>query len=245
MIYSREDRLRFQYWDGAKAPEVLLRELWRLRVEMLDLCKSPDADWQYFQAFVSAPDSAILTFHDTADRVQGFFTIAFMPVEHLGKKGLLLYSKYFYFRRAYRGHYKTILAPWVLLPIGFRNYGLRSIHFVSTTYPQSFVSLSRSAGNVRALHSADISPWQSAALTEFAATLYPDDFDGSSGIVRNQNVVDTPSMPRSPESRALHDEYLRLNPDWRDGNTLPIIFSVDPTLIRTVTKRTLRRLRPR
>lgn len=244
MIYMSR-RLRLEYFDGARIPEGRLRELWQLRVDMLELHKSPEADWEYFRAFVTRADSAILAFVSPDGRAQGFFTIAFMPVEHLGTKGLLLYSKYFYFREAYRGHYMTILAPWVLLPIGLRDFGLRPLHFVSTTFPQSFVSLSRSAGNVRALASADITPWQHAALRGFVRELYPDDFDETRGVVCNQNVVDTGSMPRSEEALTLHAEYERLNPTWREGHTLPIIFSVNGTLVRTVARRTLRRLRPR
>lgn len=244
MIYSKR-RLRLEYFEGARIPRDRLRELWQLRVDMLELHKTPEEDWAYFRSFVTRPDSAILVFSSPDGRAQGFFTIAFMPVEHLGKNGLLLYSKYFYFREAYRGHYMTILAPWVLLPIGFRNFGLRPVHFVSTTFPQSFVSLSRSAGNVRALASPDITPWQRAALQGFVTELYPDDFDRARGIIRNQNVVDAGSMPRSKEAIALHAEYERLNPTWREGHTLPIIFSVNTTLVRTVARRTLRRLRPR
>lgn len=46
-------------------------------------------------------------------------------------------SKFFYFRADFRGHYKTMLAPWRLLPMGLRRYGLRSLHFLTTAFPQS------------------------------------------------------------------------------------------------------------
>lgn len=243
MIYSKV--LRPEYAEGSQVGERRLRELWQLRVDMLDLQRTPEEDWDYFRSFVTRPDSAVLTFCSPDGRAQGFFTIAFMPVDHLGSKGLLLYSKYFYFREGYRGHYMTILAPWVLLPIGVRDYGLRSVHFVSTTFPQSFVSLSRSAGNVRTLADRETTPWQREALLGFVRSLYAAEFDETRGVIVGQNVVDTPSLPKSDEARALHSRYEQLNPTWRQGHTLPIIFSVDGTLVRTVARRTIRRLRPR
>jgi hypothetical protein len=248
--------LRFQLVDGPEADEDVVRACWLLRLEMLTLHRPREADWAHFHAFVTQPNACLFTFRDTAGEVQGFFTILFIPVAHpvdprgdprgdRTQKGLLLYSKYFYFRAGYRGHPKTLLAPWMLVPIALRRFGVRRLHFVSTTYPQSFVSLSRSAGNVVALASPDITPWKAAALRGFAETFYPDDFDLASGVVLHQNVPDSPSVARSPDALALGEVYERLNPRWREGRTLPILFSVDATLVRTVARRTLRRVRPR
>lgn len=237
--------LKFRYHAGSSVPEDRLREAWAVRVEMLDLARSPEQDWRYFRAFVRREDTALIAFYDHQSTIQGFFTISYFPVEHRGHRGLLLFSKYFYFRRPYRGHYKTLLAPWVLLPIALRRYGWRSLHFVASTYPQSFVSLSRSSGNAVALRSSGISAWQHAALQGFARAFFGDDFDPREGIIRNQNVVSTPGLPPSAHGRRLAAEYERLNPHWRDGCSLPIIFSVDASLIRTAVSRTLRRLLPR
>lgn len=238
-------RLHFRYLDGPSISEELLREIWALRVEMLALNTSPEDDWRYFSAFVRRDDTAVLAFFDTNSAVQGFFTVSYLPVEHDGRKGLLFFSKYFYFRRAFRGHYKTMLAPWVLIPKALRRFGLRSLHFVTSTYPQSFVSLSRASGNVVSLRSNDIALWKRAALTQFARTFYGDNFDEARGIVGNQNVVDTPTIQSSSEGRELVGEYERLNPDWQEGNTLPILFSVNPGMLVHVVARTARRALPR
>ncbi len=244
--------LRFQLVHGPEADEDVVRACWSLRLEMLTLHRSREADWAHFRAFVTQRDACLFTFRDPAGVVQGFFTILFIPVEHpvhaggaTPQKGLLLYSKYFYFRAGYRGHPKTLLAPWMLVPIALRRFGVRRLHFVSTTYPQSFVSLSRSAGNVVALASPEITPWKAAALRGFAEAFYPDDFDRAAGVVRHQNVPDSPSVARSADALALGEVYERLNPQWREGRTLPILFSVDATLVRTWARRTLRRVRPR
>ncbi|MGB5811034.1 MAG: hypothetical protein WBG86_10925 [Polyangiales bacterium] len=238
-------RLRFKYFDGPSISERRLRQIWSLRVEMLNLQVPPEDDWRYFSTFVRREDTAVLAFLDAGSQVQGFFTISYLPVEHETRKGLLFFSKYFYFRSAFRGHYKTILAPWVLLPKAWRRYGWRSPHFVTSAYPQSYVSLSRTSGNVVSLHSQHITPWKRAALTQFARTFYRDNFDENRGIVGNQNVVDTPTVQSSAEGRALATEYERLNPDWQKGYTMPILFSVNLGMLAHSLARTMRRALPR
>ncbi len=171
--------LRFGYHDGVSVAEEFLREIWPVRVEMLDLNRSPEKDWCYFSSFVQRDDTAVLAFDDIHGTVQGFFTISYIPVEHGGRKRLLLFSKYFYFRKAFRGHYKTVLAPWMLLP------------------------LSRTAGNVGSLKTDGLLDWEITALTYLAHTFYANDFDEEARLIRNQNVVDTAGLPQSEEGRTL------------------------------------------
>ena len=71
--------LKFRYHDGASVSEELLREIWTVRVEMLDLNRTPDEDWRYFSSFVLREDTAVLAFYDTHGAVQGFFTISYIP----------------------------------------------------------------------------------------------------------------------------------------------------------------------
>ncbi len=237
--------LRFRYHLGSEISEARLREVWRLRVSMLQLKSSEEDDWAYFSAFARRSDTSLFVFADRRGTVRGFFTVSFMPADHCGHRGLLLFSKYFYFAKPYRGHYMTTLAPWILLPIALRRYGRRSLHFVTSTFPQSFVSLSRMSGNAHALKSPGISRWQKAALTQFAREFFGDDFDADAGVVRRQNVVDTPGLPLSQEAEQLHAHYERLNPEWQQGVTLPIIFSVNVRMARHVFARTARRAVPR
>ena len=208
--------LKFRYHRGEDLDEDRLKQIWRLRVEMLELTGTPDEDWRYFSAFVRRQDTVVLAFYDRSD-VQGFITISTIPTEHDGVSGLLLFSKYFYFRSAYRGHYKAMLAPWVLLPIAVRRYGLRRLHFVASTYPQSFVSLSRSAGNVRALRSDGISPWQHAALTSFVRAFFGDNFDEQAGVIRNQNVVNALALPHIGRGHRLGSGIRASQPELAAG----------------------------
>lgn len=227
--------------DGPNLTTALIDELWRLRVSLLTLTKDPDADRAFFGGFISRDDSLVASFADRDGAVQGFFSITFLPVEPEGRRGLLMYSKYFYFAKAYRGHPKTLVAPWMILPRAFRRYGLRALYFVTTSFPQSYVSLSRSSGTVRSLKDPEATTWERAALNEFATTLFADDWDPVALVVRNQNIVDPPALHPSAEAIRLTEKFEEQNPTWRDGHSMPIIFPVSPTTMATSIRRTARR----
>lgn len=229
--------------DGPTLSPELIRELWALRRRYITLSKSEEADKAYFSEFISADNSLVASFHAPDGTLGGFFTIAQIPVEHEGRKGLLLYSKYFYFDKTYRGHYKTLLAPWLILPKAFRRFGLRHLYFVTTAFPQSYVSLARSTGNVRALHDEKTTGWERHALDYFSRHFFGEDWQAERGVVINQNVADSESVARGEEARRLTENFERLNPAWREGQSLPIIFPVDWTTISHSFKRTFRRLR--
>ncbi len=239
----RVQGLSVRFLEGDDLDDDVVRAMWQLRLDHLTLTRSEEDDWALFRGFLDRDDSSAFVFHDGDGVLQGFYTINMLPFDHDGTRGLLLYSKWFYFREAYRGHALSTLAPWLLLPLGLRRHGLRWLHFCTTTFPQSFVSLARGSGNVRTLGDPDISPWQQAALTWFAREFFGDDFDEEQGVVRNQNVVgDADSVARGAEARALRQRYEERNPDWREGVSLPIVFRVDPTLVGTNVRRNARRL---
>ena len=91
--------------------EERLREIWRLRLEMLTLTRPEEQDWAEFRTAVVGPDRYVFVFVDPRDATQGFFTIAMLPVDVEQRRLLLMFSKFFYFRSAYRGHPKTIRRP--------------------------------------------------------------------------------------------------------------------------------------
>ena len=237
--------LRALLLPSEKISEERLREIWRVRLEMLTLTRPEAQDWEEFRRAVVGPDRYVFVFVDPQDVAQGFFTIAMLPVDVERRRMLLMFSKFFYFRSAYRGHPKTILAPWRLVPIARRSFGWRSLHFVTTAFPQSYVSLTRTSGRTWSLRDASPPPWAKGALVAFAETFYPTSFDAAEGVVRGANVADGESLPRSAASRRLAERYEELNPQWRDGVTLPILFSVDARLVWTNLTRVIRRLRPR
>lgn len=234
--------LSVQLHDGEAIPLDLLRGLWRLRVSMLKLNRSLEDDYAVFVNYVVGPDRCLFAFLDEHKEPKGFFTHAFMPFDMDGRASLLLYTKYYYFHRDYRGHPKATLAPWRLIPYTAKRYGVRPLHFVATAYPQSYVSLWRGSGRLYSLRDEDTPPAKRAALRAFAERFCGDDFDADEGLVRSDTVVDTEWAPRNSESEALNARYERLNPDWQSGRMLPILFSLDRRLVKTNLVRMGRRM---
>jgi len=230
-----------RFYDGEAIPESLLKPLWRLRVSMLELRRSEEEDFALFRRVLVGPDRAIFVFVDEHEAPVGFFTHAFMPCEVGGRRSLLLYTKFYYFHRDYRGHPKSALAPWLLLPYTWKRYGLRRLHFVATAFPQSYVSLWRSSGRLYSLRDDDTPQDIRTALEAFAQRFCSEDFDREQGLVRSETVVDSPWAPQTPESLGLNERYERLNPDWKLGYTLPILFTLDARLVRTNVRRMGRR----
>lgn len=233
--------LRARVLEGDAITDDLLRELWRLRLEMLTLTRPEEQDWAEFRGNVRGEGRFVFAFVDPDGVAQGFFTIATLPVDVTRRRLLLMYSKYFYFRPTHRGHPRTLLAPWVLLPIQLRRHGLRSLHFVTTAFPQSYVSLTRTAGRTWSLRQDTTPAWAREALEAFGAHFCPEGFDPATGLVHGSNVADAESLPRSREARRLAEAYEQLNPYWRDGVSLPILFSVDARLVWHNATRVLRR----
>ncbi|RMF14738.1 MAG: hypothetical protein D6758_11035, partial [Gammaproteobacteria bacterium] len=128
-----------------------------------------------------------------------------------------------------------------------RRYGLRRIYFAALTFPTSFVSLSRTFGRVYTLHEAATPPWERAILRQFARDTYGDDFDESAGIARHQNVPQGENRPVPDDIAQRVARYERMNPEWRDGCSLPIMMRLDvPTAVSTLktsARRLVRRLK--
>lgn len=234
--------MRATLHEGDAIPEPVLREAWALRVEHLTLARSVEDDWAYFSAFVRGSDRVIMTFADRSGRMQGFFTVAFLPVDIRGRRALLMYSKYYYFRRRYRGRPEGLIAPWRLLPWVLRRYGVRRLCFVTTAYPQSYVSLARTSGKVYSLREEGTPAWERDALIAFGHAFCGDAFDERTGLVKSATVADSEALP-SKAASALAARYEALNPRWRDGFMLPILFHVNGGLVRHTARRVLRRTR--
>ena len=234
--------LRYAHYDGEAIPDDVLRELWRLRLEFLTLARSEDEDWLVFSNFVRGSERCLFAFFDELDQIQGFFTLAYLPMDLPKRRLLLIYSKYFYFRPAFRGHHQTMMASFRVLPMAIARYGWRSLHFVATTYPQSYVSIHRGTGRVWSLRERGVADWQRTALTNFALTFCADHFDAESGLVLGSSIADSESISQSVEARRLYAKYEALNPHWRTGATLPIIFSVNSRTLFHSFHRTLRRV---
>lgn len=243
MKRNTKKQLRVSIVEGANAGDTLLREMWRLRLDFLNLTIPEAEDWRKFSGFCTRPNTLLINFFDEAGGLQGYFTFSFNPVEHENRKALLIHSKYYYVRPAYRGHSKITSAAWRLLPGIFRRFGLRRIYFVAFSFPTSFVSLSRTFGRVLTVQDEQTPAWEKTILENFARSLTNQDWDEQRKLIVNQNVPIGEDRPVTPSVQQLHSQYLSINPDWMSGISLPIMMKFDWATIKSVLHTSLRRSR--
>ena len=224
----------------ARPDEALLRKLWQIRVEHLRLAKDPDADWQAFRDVFAQDETGAVVLDDARGEPQGFYSLAMIPIAHAGRRAVLLNAKYWYIRKGFRGGPAVLLAGLKLLPLAVRRFGLRSLYFVTTAFPLSYASLTRSIGQSYCLQKADTPAWERHALEVFASR-YPT-FDAGLGLVLGQAVPEELESP-SAEAQHLIEEYERLNPGWREGRTMPLLLPVNGRTLAHTIGRTVRRLR--
>ena len=226
---------------GERASDILLQEMWRLRLDFLNLKISRDDDWERFRDRLKQPHTLLINFRDRDKQLQGFFTFAFTPVQHQEKKALLILSKYYYVRPEYRGHPKITVAAWRLLPKILFRYDLRQIYFVAFSFPTSFVSLSRTFGRVMTLQNPATPAWEKKVLEDFVRNQNGKDWDNSAQLIRHQNVPFGEDREASKGISVLREQYLELNPDWAEGNSLPIMMKFDWPTIQSLLQTNRRR----
>ncbi|WP_369601262.1 hypothetical protein AAIA72_15850 [Hahella sp. SMD15-11] len=241
---SRRGKLVTLIAKGTDTTPAIIREMWRLRCSYLDL-KIPEAeDWVRFSGYCQRPEVTLVNFFDMEGNLAGFFTFAYYPMAHEGRKALIIHAKYYYVHREWRGHPAFTTAAWKLLPGILRRYGLRSIYFAALTFPTSFVSLARTFGRVYTIQETTTPPWERAVLKQFAMLSYGEEFDAEACVARRQNVPQGENRPQPESIRKLVERYEALNPAWREGVSLPIMMKLDlPTVWSTLSTSFRRMLR--
>lgn len=238
---AKRENLYCRHYHGEDADETLLRQMWRLRLDYLVLNASEEQDWRTFSSLLRRPDTRLITFWDEGGILQGYFTFAFHPVSHGGRSGLLVHSKYYYVRTAFRGHPKITTAAWKLWPGILLRYGLKRMYFVAFSFPSSFVSLSRTFGSVMTLQNADTPEWEKTVLQHYVVDQAMSHWDARAGVIRNQNLPIGEDRPPSRSVAGLRQQYEAMNPEWQQGVSLPIMMRFDWPTIKSVLHNNARR----
>ncbi len=241
VITKTEKQLTAKIIEGASAPERILRDMWRLRLDFLNLSISEEEDWLKFSEICKRHNTLLITFVDKQGELQGYYTFAFNPTEHQQKKALLIHAKYYYVRPAYRGHPKITSSSWKLLPGMIWRFGFRQIYFVAFSFPTSYVSLSRTFGRVMAIQDAGTPDWEKVVLEDYAASQTGEDWDQKQKLIINQNIPVGENRPTSNNIEDLRLQYLSNNPNWTSGISMPIMMKFDFATIKSILKTSLRR----
>ena len=227
--------------ESKDASVPLLREMWHLRLAFLTLNISEQEDFAKFQDYCTRANTFLITFRDEHKALQGYYTFMFKPVEHLNKKALLIHSKYYYVNTGFRGHPKITSAGWSILPIILKRYGLKRMYFVAFTFPSSFISLSRTFGKVYTIQGENASDWEKVILENFARELNGTDWGTQLKLILNQNIPHGENKTETSKINQLRRQYLKFNPEWEKGRSLPIMMRFDWAMIKSVLSTSMRR----
>lgn len=233
-------KLTTKILEGGSTPEHIMRELWALRLDFLNLTISKDEDWQKFADILSRPNTLLITFWDESDTLQGYYTFAFKPVKKEKRKALLVHSKYYYVRPEFRGHPKIPSSAWRLLPGIIWRYGLKQLYFVAFSFPSSYASLSRTFGRVMTVQGEATPDWEKDVLEAYVIDQVGEDWDSAAKLVINQNVPIGEDKV-SDKIKALRQDFEAVNPNWADGVSLPIMMKFDLATIKSVIQSNVRR----
>lgn len=238
--------LKAKIVSGERCSELLLQEMWRLRLEFLELKIERDDDWDQFKTVLRRPNTLLILFRDKQKQLQGYFTFAFKPIVRDERQALIVHSKYYYVRPKYRGHPQITAAAWRLWPGIIMRYGMKQMYFIAFSFPTSFVSLSRTFGQVMTLQSVQTPAWERQTLIEFVRSETAESWDETQRLIRNQNVPQGEHKPlskavQSKDIKSLQTLYLSMNPDWEQGVSLPIMMKFDWPTIKSVLKNNWRR----
>jgi len=242
-LFNLPKPLKSRVVEGPKMGDQLIRDMWLLRLEYLKLTTSKELDWQKFRDLCVRENTLLITFHDECDCLQGYFTFFFKPVDHEGRKALLVHSKYYYVRPDYRGHPKITSVAWRLLPGMIRRYGFRQIYFVAFSFPTSYVSLTRTFGHSMPIQCDTTPTWEKSVLEGYAKESVGLDWDSDSKLIVNQNVPVGEDRPPSKNVQVLRSAFEAFNPDWEKGRSMPIMMRFDLSMVKSVLGTSLRRLR--
>jgi len=227
--------------EGACASEKVLRDMWQLRLDFLNLSISKNEDWLKFSAICKRENTLLITFYDQDDDLQGYYTFAFCPVMHENRKALLVHAKYYYVRPAYRGHPKITSSSFKLIPGMIWRFGFRQIYVVAFSFPTSYVSLSRTFGGAMAIQNESTPEWEKAVLEDYASSQAGNDWNKKQKLIYNQNIPIGEDRPASDSVKDLNLQYQSMNPNWKDGVSMPIMMKFDLATIKSVIKTNLRR----
>ncbi len=235
-------KLRVTITEGTQADEKLLHSMWQLRRNLLDLHQSEEDDLHYFHDFCTRNHTYLFTFQDADDTLQGFFTFTFKTFDNVESKSLFILSKYYYVNPMYRGHSSITSAAFRILPKAIRRYGMRSMYITAFVFPSSYVSLSRTFGGLKTIQADNITNREQSMLENFAEEIYGENWDNTEKLVKNQNAPYEENKGKTRSIQALRQEYENINPNWRNGISVPILVKFNLHTIHNILSTNIRRM---
>ena len=83
--------------------------------------------------------------------------------------------------------------------------------------------------------------WEKTVLEDYASSQTGNDWDKKHKLIFNQNIPIGEDRPASDNVKDLNLQFQSMNPNWKEGISMPIMMKFDLATIKSVIKTNLRR----
>lgn len=212
----------YEVCDATKLDDPLLRRMWRLRLQFMDLKPGvvEEDDFRSFARFFREGKYGVL-FRESSGRLVGFFGVELSLRTAQGQRYLAMVMEYAFMEEAYQGHPAML---WARIDVSLRvllhNPWIPKYAF-GLTYPATAVTLHNAYPGVVALGEPGLTDFQREALLDHARRAGGGRFHPSSHLVPMNTIPKTKArIPRSKAHREAYASFVRLNPQWQQGYCL-------------------------
>jgi hypothetical protein len=227
---------------GQDLTGALIEQMWDLWKREFELLGDERDRFQHFVETCEGLTSVGL-FRRPTGALIGFWSAETHHRHWRGVDFTQVYVPHYVLRSSMRGS----VAPYATAIRGFAGDFARHprspIYVVAGSFPGSYIAIRSGPTRVATLANAD--PWEESLLLDVAATMGGEAWDPQMGLIRGHQIprdADRPVQPHGKHAQ-FFDEYMRLNPTWRQGTVIPILVrvQVNPRAwVRQVTGRHLR-----
>lgn len=222
-------RLVIKHFSSHEISEKMCRNMWEVRLQSINLNPNvpPEKDYEAFRSFFLDSNTTAATLWNSNGELQGFYGWNLKTSNFQGMTYKRMYMEYGFMNKEYRGRPELNICILISgLKILWDGFGF-PIFAVGVCYPSSYIKF-RSAFQVFTFKSSNISEQHSSILQSFMNDYYEDTYDCSKKLVK-MRTVPHPLHIRSHHVQSMIHEYLELNPIWKDGYGMPIIFDMNIT----------------
>lgn len=223
-----------------------LRIAWNFRRQFMAIKPhvNPEEDFQKYRSWVRSADFVWLPRNQTGQLT----ATAFYKVErrlHQGQPCILIWPEYMYIQAEQRKGVSIAQGFLLALALGILRAPLAPQYVVGTGYVPSYLALCQVSSNVYVC--------EDPQMTEWERTLYRSLVDATVGYDPKTQVVNMGTIPISPRTTAPSEPQLRndwqryvtVNPHWSEGFTCMVFGRIQPSAMRSVILRLMKRLRRR
>jgi hypothetical protein len=233
-------RLHTKKYQSFEVTPDLCRNLWQCRLKNIDLDPKvdPDTDFIEFQKYFKDPNTSVATFWDKEGKLQGFYGMNIVKMNHGKKPFVRVWFEYTFMNTEFRRRPELNISSGIeAFKTIVTNFGIPIVG-VSVAYPNVFIKMKQNHPNIVTLKSEKLLPMHEHVLKGLITDYFQEYYDQENKIVKMRTLPHEVKVKGKKMQENL-DEYTKLNPKWKEGYALPILFEGNLKVLLWYIKRRL------